>query len=185
MADKRPNPKRIPFLKLVREHMVNRKVVEIGVQKGFHAQQMLTVLKPTLLLLVDRWGVPKIGYSGKNTTQDEELKFNINYRELRRRMGYPTPVKIAHGYSLDVVKTQPDNEFAVVYVDADHSFDAVLADLESWWCKVAPGGILCGHDWGYRTTPDVAPAVKRFMRARDLELWFGPKVTEWAIKKPR
>ena len=34
-----------------------------------------------------------------------------------------------------------------VFIDGAHDYDSVRADLEAWWPRVAPGGILAGHDW--------------------------------------
>ena len=33
-----------------------------------------------------------------------------------------------------------------VFIDAEHTFDAVASDIDMWKSKVRPGGILCGHD---------------------------------------
>jgi len=35
----------------------------------------------------------------------------------------------------------------LVYVDASHDEESVLADIRAWHAKLAPGGILCGDDW--------------------------------------
>lgn len=34
----------------------------------------------------------------------------------------------------------------LVFIDGDHRYEAVKADIESWLPKVRPGGYLCGHD---------------------------------------
>jgi len=36
-----------------------------------------------------------------------------------------------------------------VYIDANHSYEACLSDMEAWWWVVRSGGCLCGHDYGY------------------------------------
>lgn len=35
-----------------------------------------------------------------------------------------------------------------VYVDADHSYEGVRADLEYWWPFLVTGGVICGDDYG-------------------------------------
>lgn len=32
-----------------------------------------------------------------------------------------------------------------IYVDGDHSYEGVAADLSSWWPTLKPGGFLAGH----------------------------------------
>ena len=34
-----------------------------------------------------------------------------------------------------------------VWIDADHSYDGVCADIAAWLPKVKPGGVIAGHDY--------------------------------------
>ena len=44
-----------------------------------------------------------------------------------------------------------------VFIDADHRYDAVKADIQSWQPNVRPGGMLSGHDFHW-------PGVERAVR---------------------
>jgi len=44
----------------------------------------------------------------------------------------------------------------LVFIDAEHSYEAALADITLWTPHVRPGGILCGHDFC-----EAWPGVKR------------------------
>lgn len=56
-----------------------------------------------------------------------------------------------------------DNSLDLVWIDADHGYDAVMADLRAWVKKVKLGGTFAGHDY---THAGVKKAVKEF---------FGPR----------
>jgi len=38
-------------------------------------------------------------------------------------------------------------EFDVVFIDGDHSYEGVVADIEAYMPYVRDGGMLCGHDY--------------------------------------
>jgi hypothetical protein len=35
-----------------------------------------------------------------------------------------------------------------IFIDGDHSYTGTLAAIESWWPKLKPNGLMCGHDFG-------------------------------------
>ena len=39
-----------------------------------------------------------------------------------------------------------------VFIDGDHSYDGVRADIEAWWPVVRPGGWLGGDDYRHTDT---------------------------------
>lgn len=57
-----------------------------------------------------------------------------------------------------------------LYVDADHSHDAVLADLEAWVPHVRRGGLIVGDDYGARAFPGVKTAWDTFETKHGLRL---------------
>jgi predicted O-methyltransferase YrrM len=40
-----------------------------------------------------------------------------------------------------------DKSLAFVFIDADHSYEAVCNDIRCWLPKVKPGGVIAGHDF--------------------------------------
>jgi len=53
-----------------------------------------------------------------------------------------------------------------VYIDADHSYEAVKADIEAWLPKVKVGGVLAGDD---RTAEGVAQALAELLPEHEID----------------
>jgi predicted O-methyltransferase YrrM len=85
--------------------------------------------------------------------------------------------RITKGKSPEAAEWFPDHMFDFVFIDADHSFVAVVKDIISWRPKVKHGGLLCGHDYG--VDAGVAEAVDLFFPDREL----GEDFT-WFVRRP-
>ncbi len=42
-----------------------------------------------------------------------------------------------------------DGSLEIVYIDGDHTYEAVVKDLAAWYLKIRKGGILRGDDIGW------------------------------------
>jgi hypothetical protein len=78
-------------------------------------------------------------------------------------------VKLIKGFSVEVAAEFPDEFFDFVYIDADHTYAAVRADILAWWPKVRSGGVLGGHDFVSFTSKagarcGVIPAVREMLK---------------------
>jgi predicted O-methyltransferase YrrM len=63
-----------------------------------------------------------------------------------------------------------DRPIDYLYIDADHSYGGVHADLTAWTPFVTPGGLLVGDDYGHRLFPGVRQAWDEFEQAHGLTL---------------
>lgn len=52
---------------------------------------------------------------------------------------------------MEAAKQFDDGALDLVFIDADHSYAAVRADIDAWMPKVRAGGILAGHDYNNTT----------------------------------
>lgn len=91
-------------------------------------------------------------------------------------------VEIIRQTSLAFSKTLEPESVDVVYVDGDHSYDAVSADIAAYWPLIRKNGFLAGHDY-CETHADVMFAVDEFLAAHpDLKMhWFED--SSWLIHK--
>ena len=83
------------------------------------------------------------------------------------------------GYSVDVAPEVEDGSLSFVYIDADHSYEAVANDIMLWFPKVRRGGFIGGHDYG-PSDPGVVHAVNDVFSTPDLV--FGDM--SWIVRKP-
>lgn len=54
-------------------------------------------------------------------------------------------------------------EFDVIIVDGDHSYDFALWDMHHWFKRLRPNGLLMIDDYDNPQTPDVTKATTRFL----------------------
>jgi SAM-dependent methyltransferase len=93
-------------------------------------------------------------------------------------------VKPIKGHSLDVAASFAESQdLDLVFIDADHTYDACRADIRAWIRHVAPTGILCGHDYGLRQLPGVKVAVDEFAEEFGLHVTVITGTSIWFIGK--
>jgi Glycosyl transferase family 2/Methyltransferase domain len=78
----------------------------------------------------------------------------------------------------------PNEGIDFCFIDGQHNYESATADLNAWWPKVRPGGMLAGH--GYRGqepgTIGITPAVHDFFGVTDAT---HPEAAYcWAMVKP-
>lgn len=114
--------------------------VEVGVCQGYHAKNILDYW-PGHLHLVDPWA--------KTEGYEEDYDHEKNYQEtLTRLEEFKGRYTIHRQTSLEAVSAFRDGTLDFVYLDANHSAQAVSEDLRAWWPKVKEGGMLAGDDYG-------------------------------------
>lgn len=68
-----------------------------------------------------------------------------------------------------------------VFIDADHSYEAVKSDIQEWSRALKPGGLLSGHDYDHANLQGVVRAVTEFAGHFNYRVQLGPNST-WFIK---
>jgi|ETNvirenome_6_85_1030632.scaffolds.fasta_scaffold08475_2 hypothetical protein len=85
---------------------------------------------------------------------------------------------VMRGFSYNTHIYFDDRHMDFVYIDGDHSYEAVKQDIADWWPKIKQGGILAGHDYN-DTNQGTIDAVNEFAEQNSLNL----KITGTAPEK--
>lgn len=151
----------LPFYRDIAPELPNPcTVVELGTAQGRSAMFLDEVLVAlghrdrSAIWCVDSWedAPMRLGFYGHLFHLGTEEKASL----LR-----PVRARTDHAHRLF-----EDGSIDLLFVDADHSEAGVLKDLALWAPKIAPGGILAGHDFDEREFPGVVSAVRKFWHER-------------------
>lgn len=146
------NPGDIAFYKEIVDQFTGpAHFVEIGSYKGksssFMAVEIANSGKYINFDCVDTWaGSPEHQAGGDLEDPDvvNDKMFDIFKQNMDPVKSYYRAKRMT---SLEAAATYEDNSLDFVFIDADHSYEAVRADIIAWWPKVKPGGIISGHDY--------------------------------------
>jgi hypothetical protein len=153
--------------------------VEVGVFRGHMSEHLLVMLPGLVLHMVDRWTTTD-GQPPHRLSQGDLLK------ETRLRTAPFGPrARIVQADSVHAATTFRDASLDFVFLDADHGYEAVRADIAAWLPKVKPGGLLSGHDYATRQdrTWGVIQAVDEAAVAHGWDLGLGQNAT-WFVRLP-
>jgi hypothetical protein len=134
--------------------------VEIGVDMGVFAAGFLSRFAGNWLILVDPFDpypeIPVDRTLDMMVAVQALAPFHGRFRFIRQRSPEAIPL---------VLKFIQAPGF--VYVDGEHNYKDVAADLRGWWGAIRSDGILAGHDWDDEH-PEVKRAVEEFARENDI-----------------
>lgn len=132
---------------------------ELGVEYGLFSLEILNVVQPQLLHLVDLW-------------KDESVK-ELCFAELSQY----DKIKLHDSSSIDFLKAQESKSLDWVYIDTDHSYALTLNELVESARVVKDDGLICGHDYTIIASSGirqygVVPAVHEFCIEMGYEMVF-------------
>lgn len=163
---------------------------EVGVFAGQMSAALLRAHPGLTLYLVDNYrgadeqpqAYKDCGdYHATQLTQAEQEKWK---RHAEQATAFAATCRVLCWMeSLDAAATIPDGALDFVFIDADHSYEGVRADLAAWAPKVKPGGILGGHDYALPTHPrfGVQRAVDEAVERHGWTLELGENYT-WFVR---
>jgi hypothetical protein len=150
--------------------------VELGVYEGDHSNEMLRVLDPAHLYLVDMWIDIKISGEGDDYLGDSQEIWDRRCLGVQERYASYDNVSVLR-MSTDQATEVVPNDLDLVYIDANHDYAGVLNDMRKWFPKVRQGGILSGDDYHRE---DVVRAVADFLKDYpQYTLQVSDNTTQW------
>jgi hypothetical protein len=142
-------------------------VAEVGIGYGMHARQLLRDTSIEKLFLVD----PSKPYPNDGFSVDVLMNggFEALVNEIKKELSpYQNRYEWIRKPSLEVTDEEiPDESLDAVFIDGDHSYEAVKADLDKWWPKIRNGGQLLGDDYS-SCHPGVPQAVNEFAKKHNI-----------------
>jgi hypothetical protein len=130
---------------------------EVGTLRGEFALKILEIYKPEELHLFD--------LSFHHISDETKAILDKNVTGWHK------------GYSWETLDKMPNHYFDVIYIDADHSFEAVKKDIASAHRKTKPGGWIIFNDYTSWAQPNCTPfgvfaAANRFANEHNVSLHY-------------
>lgn len=136
------------------------RIVEVGSFKGRSSSFMATLIansnREVNFYCVDTWQGSEEHQKGASAEDADVVKgslFDVFTKNMEPVLGYYTPVQLD---SVAAALTFEDKSLDMVFIDASHDYENVIADINAWLPKVKTGGIISGHDSFY---PPIKKAV--------------------------
>ena len=171
-ASRRKDPRRVLLAAARRRGGAEQRVAEIGVWKGDFSALILREIAPRKLHLIDPWKFygeyPHRRYGGRIARNQDDM--DEVFRVVQDRFRDHPAVVIHRETAGTVLPDFDDDYFDWVYVDGNHSYEFVLADLRMCLPKMKRGGIIAGDDyeWGPEWDYPVRRAVTDFCQENNL-----------------
>jgi len=143
---------------------------EIGVWKGEFSREILKIVKPSELHLIDPWKYQtdfgKRLYGGAYAREQQDM--DAIYSGVVSIFKDNKNVVIHREFSDHAAAAFINNYFDWIYIDGNHYYEFVKRDLELFYPKVKKGGFITGDDYLW-TSPElkgdlpIKRAVDEFM----------------------
>lgn len=176
-----------PSLKWLAGHAVNaQRVIEVGAWYG-RSTKTLALACPGTVWAVDHW-------KGTPNDPEQHAKLYANhialrgdpYKVFRKNLRAEiigkkvVPMRMRSVDAANILGLEYGlGSFDFVFIDADHSYDGCLADIQAYFQLVRPGGVLAGHDYHWES---VERAVTHwFTKCVQYEVTLGPS-SMWSVR---
>lgn len=166
-------------------------IAECGVYKGYFANIMSRLMPDRRLYLFDTFS----GFDERDITEQEKIdsgKFrsrnsldDTSVELVLSKIGYRANAVVRKGYFPDTAVGLESEKFSFVSLDTD-LYKPILAGLEFFWTRLAPGGYIFVDDLRHPELKGVRKAVIEFCRKEGIGYMSLPDGTDATavISKP-
>ena len=151
--------------------------IEIGVSKGEFSCIILNNCPNLKLYLLDCWDKQDTEIYNDDTAYSN-IYVHIEHfiKTIKNVSPYFERVRIIKGYSDEFVDLFTNDFFDFIYIDANHSYEAVKSDINKWYPKLKKGGLFSGHDYvdiyqDKKQIFGVKQAVDEFAKENNLKIY--------------
>jgi predicted O-methyltransferase YrrM len=148
-------------------------LIEVGVWKGHSISYLAKKLKNENykfnLFAVDLFDNSNIHKTIGNEHLSEQIPLLWQiYNQNLINEGVRDTINDVKQLSWEAAKLFDDNSVDFVFLDADHSYESVKKDIESWLPKIKKGGMISGHD--YHNPCGVKKAVDELLPKKEITI---------------
>jgi hypothetical protein len=161
-------------------------IAEIGVAFAGHLEAILLNTKIEKAYAIDPYllfdtSTDSFSFENQNYTQ-------ANYDELflfaKSRLDvFGDRASFIKDTSTNASKTIEDDSLDIVFIDGEHTFEALKDDIKNWEPKVKKGGVISGHDYGHGNFQDVKRFIDEWVNENNYDLNVEKGYVWWVIKK--
>lgn len=182
------------FYNFIVENFDNATFVEIGTWKGkslmYLAEKVKESGKNIKIIGIDTFegseSTPTMGDNVEMQSISSDYLYETYLKNIEPLKDIITTIR---GDSRVVYKQFADQSIDVLFIDGDHSYEAVKKDIELWFPKVKIGGIISGHDYTELYGYGVVKAVKELFFKNKIKtfkpfVWYLKKLKDTEMTKP-
>lgn len=150
---------------------------EIGVFEASTSTHLLRSFPQLRLFCVD----PFVDYSEHEIDRTTEKMSACESITRQKLAAFADRVVLLKDFSVSAAPSVQDDSLDFVFIDAIHTYEAVLEDLTAWYPKVRSGGLVAGHDFSWQ---GVKEAVEEFIAPIQRAAYHTPPVSDvWFFVK--
>jgi predicted O-methyltransferase YrrM len=172
------------YLDAIAEAQPHDALVEVGCWEGrsaaYMAVEILNSGKDLAFYCCDTWTGSESPRWMKDVVARNGGSLYGAFQAHMQRGGVWEHLRVLEMPSVKAAAQFGDGTVRFVFLDGDHTYDAVRADVVAWLPKVQPGGVLAGDDANWS---GVLPAVYELLPASEVELLNHE--ANWRYRKTR